>query len=420
MRHITDRATDTRPGGTARAAPQAVRPGFLLLFSTGLREPFQGFAAAPPGVEALPADRARAYLAQLTPMEAQFFGRAYVAARRTHRWPFGWITLPDPFTDGHTLTADVYLLTHVSGAALWEVWLPLPAQPFDAARWNAWLDPDAEDGLAARLWQHLGPVTEAIGGGPVYDTYFPVSVLRTPTSALDAVLAAHAEDIVRLAWLDRASRRLKPAVVREALARDYCARAGGLTLLSRRGGLDLHDHEDLTAPEAARAGVPPRSAFPFLLSLELLLIERTVLQRLYTRLAQAMPTSIDQLLRLKQQILDALEEYYGVITAANRFSDDVAADGEQLLGITDLYEAVIDRLDTVSFAITTRYQQRTTVLQFWLTVVFGATEIGFIASGIATWYYHTALGAVLTWTIGTALASGLLLVALLRGRIEES
>jgi hypothetical protein len=32
-----------------------------------------------------------------------------------------------------------------------------------------------------------------------------------------------------------------------------------------------------------------------------------------------------------------------------------------------------------------------TLLQFWLTVVFGATEIGFIASGIAAWYYRTEL-----------------------------
>jgi hypothetical protein len=57
-------------------------------------------------------------------------------------------------------------------------------------------------------------------------------------------------------------------------------------------------------------------------------------------------------------------------------------------------------------------------LQFWLTIVFGATELGFIASGIATWYYRTALVPVLAWTVGTAVASGVGLVVLLRGKLS--
>jgi len=91
---------------------------------------------------------------------------------------------------------------------------------------------------------------------------------------------------------------------------------------------------------------------------------------------------------------------------------------EGLLGIVDLYEAVMDRLDAVSFALTTRYQKRMTLLQFWLTIVFGATEIGFIASGIAAWYYRTEFWAVLAWTLGSSLAAGLMLVLLLRGKVE--
>jgi len=63
------------------------------------------------------------------------------------------------------------------------------------------------------------------------------------------------------------------------------------------------------------------------------------------------------------------------LTTATRFSDAVTADGEHLLGIADLYDAVMDHLDTISFAITTRYQKRMTLLQFWLTVVFGATQM---------------------------------------------
>ena len=79
---------------------------------------------------------------------------------------------------------------------------------------------------------------------------------------------------------------------------------------------------------------------------------------------------------------------------------------------------VMNRLEAVSFEITTRYQQRMTVLQFWLTIVFGATEIGTIASGIATWHYRTDLDMVLVWTIGAALVSGLALVALLWGKLK--
>lgn len=131
-----------------------------------------------------------------------------------------------------------------------------------------------------------------------------------------------------------------------------------------------------------------------------------------------MPRSVEELLTLKQKVLDELEEYYGAITTATRFSDEVTADGERLLGLGNLYDAVIDRLEAVSFEITMRYQKRTTLLQFWLTIVFGATEIGFIASSIATWYYHSELWAVLAWTIGVSLVTGFGLVAVLRGKME--
>ena len=144
-----------------------------------------------------------------------------------------------------------------------------------------------------------------------------------------------------------------------------------------------------------------------------------MLAHLYQRLSRQMPNSVDELLQLKQDVLDALEEYYGAITNATRFSDAVTADGERLLGLGDLYDAVMDRLDSVSFAITTRYQKRMTLLQFWLTVVFGATEIGFIASGIATWYYRAELGAVLAWTIGGSIVSGLVLIGLLYKKVKD-
>jgi len=79
---------------------------------------------------------------------------------------------------------------------------------------------------------------------------------------------------------------------------------------------------------------------------------------------------------------------------------------------------VMTRLEAVSFAITTRYQKRMTVLQFWLTLVFGATEIGFIASGIATWHYKSELFMVLAWTVGTAIFAAIVIASLLRGKLN--
>jgi hypothetical protein len=233
---------------------------------------------------------------------------------------------------------------------------------------------------------------------------------------LEAVIERHDEDIVRLLLRSRTKQPLRPEIVRKELAQNYCVQEGGLTLISRRSGLDLHGQEEVDDKED---GVMPfGSALPFLIIIESLLIERTVLQQLYERLSQAMPRSVEELLTLKQQILDGLEEYYGAITHANRIGDEVAAAAEPLLGIENLYQAVMTRLEAVSFEITTRYQQRTTVLQFWLTVVFGATGISSIASGIAVWHYKTELLLVLAWTTGTGILAAIIIALLLRGKLD--
>jgi hypothetical protein len=166
-------------------------------------------------------------------------------------------------------------------------------------------------------------------------------------------------------------------------------------------------------------GLPPRSAVPFIVTLELLLVERAVLLQLYEQLSSETPSTIEGLLQLKQQVTDGLEEYYGATLAATRFGDAVTEDGEEMLGIVALYDALIDRLEAVSFALTTRYQQRMTQMQFWLTVVFGATEIGFIAASLATWHYRTELGAVLAWTVAATVVSAGVLVGLLRPRMQK-
>jgi hypothetical protein len=395
-----------------------VEPAFALLFSIRLKVMFKGFGALPAGVAPLPADDARAYLDGLAEFERRLLGKAFLEARRITRWPLGRIVL-EGFADAAPAHADVYLLCHKSGVALWEVWLPASSQPFDAARWVAWLDPEAQDGLVARLWQVLGVLNHEITGKPTWSgLYLPLTLLRLRQQPLAAFVGQHGADLVRLLFLDRSHRALKPGVVESELARDYCARQGGMTLLARRSAIDVRDAEEEHAEEAASTGLPPKNALPFLVTLELLLLEHAVLQHLYDRLSRHMPKSVEELIALKQDVIDGLEEYYGAITNATRFSDAVTADGETLLGIGDIYDAVMERLESVSFAITTRSQRHMTLLQFWLTIVFGASEIGFIAASIATWYYRTGLWMVLGWTLSASLASGLGLALLLKGKVE--
>jgi hypothetical protein len=395
-----------------------VESAFALLFSIRLKGAFKGFGKIYPGVTPLPPGESQAYTTGLDEFERRLLGKAFLETRRIVRWPLGRIAL-EGLADNAPAHADVYLLSHKSGVALWEVWLPAPAQSFDASRWIAWLDPEVEDGLVTRLWRVLGAVNHEITGKDTWTgLYFPLTLLRVPQQSLTTFIEQHGPDIVRLLFLDRSHRALKPDVVSEELARDYCARQGGTTLLARRSGIDLRDAEEEHSEEATPAGLPPKSALPFLITLELLLLEHAVLQHLYDRLSRHMPKSVEELITLKQEVIDGLEEYYGAITNATRFSDAVTADGERLLGVGDIYDAVMERLEAVSFAITTRSQRHMTLLQFWLTIVFGASEIGFIAASISTWYYRTGLLAVLAWTLGAALVSGLGLALLLKGKVE--
>ena len=392
-------------------------PGFVLLFATPLLAGFSGFTTTLEGFASAP-EAARMTLAQWREAaQAHVLGPAFIRAARLAQHPLGRLDLGDaPAPEPRY--ADVSLLAHVFGVALWEVWLPAPRQAFDAARWVAWLDPDRADSIAGRIWRRLSAISLDIAGTPDFSAYLPLSVIRLPVADLDSWLGAHAQQTVSLLWRDRLDRPLKPEVVAGELARDSCARVGGITLIGRRSALDLHDRHDGSAAEAEALELPPRSSLPFLITLELLCIERAVLQSLYDRLAHAGPHSIDDLVALKQDVMNGLEEYYGATLASTRFNDVVAEAGEKVLGIVDLFDAVTDRLDMVSFTLTTNYQRRMTLLQFWLTVVFGATEIGFIAASIATWYYRSELGAVLVWTVGAAVVSGAILVAMLRTKID--
>jgi len=399
-------------------AASASLPGFVLLFSTSLLPGFSGFQTRPEGLAPIPDASASVLQSWRDAAQAHVLGPSFIQAARLSLHSVGRVDLGHGDADAPR-HADISLLTHVAGVAVWEAWLPAPLQGFEVGRWVQWLDAEQPGSLASRVWERILPLNRVLSGRDDFGAYLPLSVIRLQGALLDDWLDGHAEQVVALLWRDRVGRALKPEVVESELARDTCARVGGLTLIGRRGALDLHDSRDDSAPEAAALQLPPRSVLPFLITLELLSIERAVLQGLYDRLTHAAPRSIDGLIGLKKDVMDGLEEYYGSTLASTRFNDVVAEQGEDVLGIVDLFEAVTDRLDMVSFTLTTTYQQRMTMLQFWLTVVFGATEIGFIAATIATWYYASGLGAVLAWTVGAAAVSGGVLVALLRHRTQD-
>jgi hypothetical protein len=396
--------------------PPKCQPGFVLLFTTPLSVGFTAFGAAA-GVAPLPdALRATTDLWR-SAAEAHVLGAGFLAAARLRRHVLGRVELAGP--QGEPDHADVTLITHVAGVALWEIWLPAPVQDFDPLTWIGWLDIDAPDSLAARIWALLAPQVAEVSGAADFGQYLPVAALRLPEADLEPLLEGEAQALVRLLWRDRQDRALKPSVVADELARDTCARVGGLSLIGRRAALDLHDRLDETAAEAASLGLAPRSLLPFLITIEMLCIERAVLQGLHDRLTRSAPTTVDGLLALRADVATGLEEYYGTTLAGTRFGDEVSLAGEDVLGITNLFDAVIDRLDMVSFTLTTHAEQRMTLLQFWLTVVFSATEIGFIALSIATWYYHTGLATVLAWTVGATVVSAIALIAALRNRLQK-
>lgn len=394
-----------------------VKPSFVLLFSIHLNSSFKGFGTLPSGIAPLSSDQSSNYLTQLATFETRLLGKTFYETKRLVRSPLGRITLNEQSKESPP-HADIYLLTHKSGAALWEVWLSAPLQPFDVARWIDWLDPEAQTAIVTQVWDTLGSVNKHIAGKPLWSgQYFPITLLRIENNSLHNILEKHGADLIHQLFLDHSHKALKSRVVTEELSRDYCSREGGLTLLGRKSGLDVRVYEGMS-DDIHNAEFPSKSTLPFLITLELLLLERMALVHLYGRLSHKMPSSIEELLTLKQEALDALEEYYGAITNATHFSDAVTTDGERLLGLNDLYDAVMDRLDTVSFTITTRYQNQMTLLEFWLTVIFGATEIGFIASGIAAWYYHTELLAVLTWTILPSIVTAIILWLILRKKVQ--
>jgi len=242
---MSEQRTDRSLINSNTSATLAIEPAFVLLFSIHLKGAFKGFGTLPNGIAPLPPEQSGEYVTRLAEFEARLLGKTFREAGRLARSPLGRVALDGLPKDAPT-HADVYLLAHKSGVALWEVWLPAPSQPFDAPRWIGWLDAELEDGLIARLWRVLGPVNKEIAGKPAWSgLYFPLTLLRAPQHPLETVVERHGTDLVHLLFLDHSHRAFKPELVADELGRDYCAREGGMTLLARRSGLDVHGREDL-------------------------------------------------------------------------------------------------------------------------------------------------------------------------------
>lgn len=412
---------------TVSAATAArVQPTFVLLFAV---TPAAGTAARalPAGLQPIPDDVAAGYRERIDARQQRLLGEPYLQARRLQRRSIGRLPLPADGTGGGTGSgaghpaatdppwADIHLVVHKSGAAVWEVWLAAPAQPLDAARWTAWLDMEAPDSLARLIWRRLSAGGDAATHTP--EMSLPLMVLRWPDGGLDGLVAAHGHDLVKLLHRDTSPQRFKPRFVAEELAGDFCRRAQGLSLLARHGALDVHarDPQDATADADANDGPLPRNTLPLLVTLELLCLERAVLRGFLDRFSGGVVGSIDELVALRRDIFDGLEEYYGTLAKTHGYTAEATSRGEKLFGIHDLFDLVTDRLASLTFEITTRNQQAVNRLGFWLTTSFGAIETGFVAAGIATWYYTShELGAVLAWTAGTTLATALGIATLLR------
>jgi hypothetical protein len=385
-----------------------VRPAFVLLFAV-TPDAVTLRPSMPQGLQAIPEGLAQSYCSRLDAMQQRLLGEPYLQARRLARTAVG--RLPLPTQDGSPTHADFHLVRHKSGAVVWEVWLMAPPQPLEVARWVAWLDMEDPNSLARLIWCTLSP--PVAGRVPEPEMMLPLAVLRCATCTLDELLDTSGHALVKLLHRDGSGERFKASFVQQELAADFCRRAQGLSLVARNGALDVHARIDDTDESPL-----PRNTLPLLVTLELLCLERAVLRSFLNRFLQGVYGTTEDLVQLRRDIFDGLEEYYGTLAKTHGYTAGATALGEALFGINDLFDSVVERLEALTFEITTRNQKKVNQLGFWLTTSFGAIETGFVASSIATWHYTDNLPAVLGWTIGVTLATTLVIAGLLRWRLK--
>ena len=390
------------------ALPARVHAAFVLLFAV---TPDAALAQGrrPVGLPSIPEEIAESYRGRLDAMQQRLLGEPYLLTRRLTRTAVGRLALHGP--PGDPPHADIHLVVHKSGAAVWEVWLVAPTQSVDVSRWIRWLDMEQEDSIAHQVWHTLNPLGP--GHQPYPEMMLPLAVLRAEDLALADLVALHGYDFVRLLHRDDTGERFKAKFVRDELAADFCRREEGLSLVARNAAIDVHG-----CMHGMDSTLLPHNTLPLLVTLELLCLERAVLRSFLNRFTQGIDGTVDDLMQLRRDIFDGLEEYYGTLAKTHGYTAEATALGERLFGINDLFDSVVERLEALTFEITTRNQQAVSRIGMWLTTSFGAIETGFVAASIATWYYRTNLPAVLAWTFGVALATAFLISRVLRSRMK--
>lgn len=395
------------------SAPATLWPTFVLLFAM-TPDTAAGRHGTPSGIQAIPPDVAAAYRNGIEGQQQRLLGELYLQARRLSRRSIGRLALSGGASEPPF--ADIHLVEHKSGAAVWEVWLAAPPQAFDPVRWTGWLDMESAGSIALQVWERLAPTHAGPAKAP--ELMLPLVVLRYRDGDLDELVERHADDLVKLLHRDTSPERFKARFVQDELAGDFCRRARGLSLLARNAAIDVHAQPEASANTESDNVPLPRNTLPLLVTLELLCLERAVLRSFLNRFARGVYGTIDDLVQLRRDIFDGLEEYYGTLAKTHGYTAEATARGEVLFGIDDLFDSVVERIEAVTFEITTRSQRTVSQLGFWLTTSFGAIETGFVAASIATWYYADNLGAVLGWTIGVTLVTALAIAALLRSRLK--
>lgn len=396
------------PASPSLEAALTVRPAFVLLFAVT-----PDIAATHPemplGLQVIPDELSQSYHGRLEILQQRLLGEPYLQARRLRRTSVGRLMLQG--AQGEPAHADIHLVAHKSGALVWEVWLVAPPQPMNVTMWIRWLDMDVEGSLARTIWQALSPTAGNHKHEP--EMTLPLAVLRATDCSLDELVATHGHDLIKLLHRDVSNERFKVSFVHDELAADFCRREQGLSLVARNGAIDVHGQSS-----EVDESLLPNNTLPLLVTLELLCLERAVLRSFLNRFTRGVYGTMDDLIQLRRDIFDGLEEYYGTLAKTHGYTAEATALGETLFGINDLFDSVVERLDALTFEITTRNQQAVNQLGFWLTTSFGAIETGFVAASIATWYYTDKLFAVLGWTVGVTLVTALVISRLLRWRLK--
>ncbi|MGC8636523.1 MAG: hypothetical protein ACP5T5_05820 [Thermoprotei archaeon] len=380
-----------------------VRPLFTFVFS-----PPKGFDHRK--AESEPAGQVdQQRINELNNAELHVLGEAFVRSNRLTRKPLSSFSMGSS-GKAEATSAEAYLVTHKGGAELIEVWVELPEQEFNSQKFLDLLKPDSEISIVKEIYRFLPYLGEE-------SPLFTLIGISGQNADVDDFIENHKSELVKLLYLDPSPVPFKRSFVEGEINRNFCIREGGASFMSNSAALSIMFMSANRSANFNYADLQSKCTLPFFIVLEILLLEKEILRKYYERLVRG-SLSINGLIGLKQEILDGLEEYYGIIEKATQFSAPLMDFGENALGINDLYDSVIDRLDAVTFDITTNYARNSNVLSFWLTVLFGSLDTGLLVESVASIVYTHNLFGVAAWTALSTALTFLMIFLLLYRRIR--